>query len=84
MIRQKALFLICFLLLSAVGMAKSRYKDINYPTPNFDPKKTNLGTPDKPCGGSVDANPKTCCQTIHDCQKVVPLHYESEWQYKYV
>ena len=42
------------------------------------------GTPDKPCGGSVDANPKTCCQTIHDCQKVVPLHYESEWQYKYV
>ena len=43
-----------------------------------------LGTPDKPCGGSVDANPKTCCQTIHDCQKVVPLHYESEWQYKYV
>ena len=45
---------------------------------------TLLGTPDKPCGGSVDANPKTCCQTIHDCQKVVPLHYESEWQYKYV
>jgi len=43
-----------------------------------------IGTPDKPCGGSVDANPKTCCQTIHDCQKVVPLHYESEWQYKYV
>ena len=45
---------------------------------------TIFGTPDKPCGGSVDANPKTCCQTIHDCQKVVPLHYESEWQYKYV
>lgn len=27
---------------------------------------------------------KTCCQTIHYCQKVVSLHYESEWQYKYV
>ena len=23
---------------------------------------------------------KLCCQTIHDCPKVVPLHYESEWQ----
>ena len=34
--------------------------------------------------GGADANPKTCCQTIHDCQKVVPLHYESEWQYKHV
>ena len=21
---------------------------------------------------------KLCCQTIHDCPKVVPLHYESE------
>ena len=42
MIRQKALFLICFLVLSAVGMAKPKYKDINYPTPNFDPNKTNL------------------------------------------
>ena len=21
---------------------------------------------------------KPCCQTIHDCPKVVPLHYESE------
>lgn len=29
-------------------------------------------------GGCADANPKTCCQTIYDCQKVVPLHYESE------
>ena len=29
-------------------------------------------------GGYADANPKTCCQTIYDCQKVVPLHYESE------
>ena len=35
-------------------------------------------------GGSADANLKTCYQTIHDCQKVVPLHYESEWQYKHV
>ncbi|WP_071122138.1 DUF6712 family protein [Prevotellamassilia timonensis] len=23
---------------------------------------------------------KLSCQTIHDCPKVVPLHYESEWQ----
>ena len=23
---------------------------------------------------------KLCCQTTHDCAKVVPLHYESEWQ----
>ena len=42
MIRQKALFLICFLVLSAIVMAKPKYKDIYYPTPNFDPKKTNL------------------------------------------
>ena len=21
-------------------------------------------------GGSTDTNPKTCCQTVHDCQKV--------------
>ena len=35
-------------------------------------------------GGCADANPKTCCQTIHYCQKVVSLHYESERQYKYV
>ena len=40
--------------------------------------------PTNPVGSRADANPKTCCQTIHDCQKVVSLHYESEWQYKYV
>ena len=29
-----------------------------------------IGATDKPCGeGRADANPKTCCQTIHDCKK---------------
>ena len=51
---------------------------------NENPYKIIKGASDKPCGGSADANPKTCCQTISDCQKVVPLHYESEWQYKHV
>ena len=23
---------------------------------------------------------KLCCQTIHDCPKVLPLNYDSEWQ----
>lgn len=42
MIRLKSLFLISLLALSAACMAKTKYKDINYPTPNYDPNKTNL------------------------------------------
>lgn len=39
------------------------------------------GAPDKPCGvGCADVNPKTVAKRYMIVQKVVSLHYESEWQ----
>lgn len=42
MTRQKTFFLVSFLVLSSVCMARTKYKDVSFPTPNYDPKKTNL------------------------------------------
>ena len=43
-------------------------------------KKINSGAPDKPCGvGCADVNPKTVAKRYMIVQKVVSLHYESEW-----
>ena len=40
-----------------------------------------FGAPDKPCGvGCADVNPKTVAKRYKIVQKVVSLHYESEWQ----
>lgn len=40
-----------------------------------------LGAPDKPCGVvCADVNPKTVAKRYMIVQKVVSLHYESEWQ----
>ena len=45
------------------------------------PKSEKLGAPDKPCGvGCADVNPKTVAKRYMIVQKVVSLHYESEWQ----
>lgn len=39
------------------------------------------GAPDKPCGVvCADVNPKTVAKRYMIVQKVVSLHYESEWQ----
>ena len=44
-----------------------------------------FGAPDKPCGGAVlMLTQKHVAKRYMIAQKVVPLHYESEWQYKYV
>ena len=44
-----------------------------------------LGAPDKPCGEAVlMLTQKHVAKRYMIAQKVVPLHYESEWQYKYV
>ena len=41
----------------------------------------NMGAPDKPCGVvCADVNPKTVAKRYMIVQKVVSLHYESEWQ----
>ena len=41
----------------------------------------DVGAPDKPCGvGCADVNPKTVAKRYMIVQKVVSLHYESEWQ----
>lgn len=40
-----------------------------------------FGAPDKPCGVvCADVNPKTVAKRYMIVQKVVSLHYESEWQ----
>ena len=44
----------------------------------------NTGRTRQTLWGAKQMLTQNCCQTIHDCQKVVSLHYESEWQYKYV
>ena len=42
---------------------------------------TDYGAPDKPCGVvCADVNPKTVAKRYMIVQKVVSLHYESEWQ----
>ena len=44
-------------------------------------KAVQNGAPDKPCGvGCADVNPKTVAKRYMIVQKVVSLHYESEWQ----
>ena len=44
-------------------------------------KMKKYGAPDKPCGvGCADVNPKTVAKRYMIVQKVVSLHYESEWQ----
>ena len=43
------------------------------------------GAPDKPCGEAVlMLTQKHVAKRYMIAKKVVPLHYESEWQYKYV
>ena len=43
------------------------------------------GAPDKPCGRAVQMlTQKHVAKRYMIAKKVVPLHYESEWQYKYV
>ena len=43
--------------------------------------KDYIGAPDKPCGVvCADVNPKTVAKRYMIVQKVVSLHYESEWQ----
>ena len=42
MIRIKAFFMLFLFALSSACIAKTKYKDIYYPTPNYDSKKTNL------------------------------------------
>ena len=37
-----------------------------------------MAHPTNPVECCADANPKTMLPKIHDCPKVVPLHYESE------
>ena len=45
----------------------------------------NMGAPDKPCGRAVQMlTQKHVAKRYMIAKKVVPLHYESEWQYKYV
>ena len=44
-----------------------------------------LGAPDKPCGRAVQMlTQKHVAKRYMIAKKVVPLHYESEWQYKHV
>ena len=43
------------------------------------PKLEEKGRPRQTLWSAVQMlTQKLCCQTIHDCPKVVPLHYESE------
>ena len=43
------------------------------------------GAPDKPCGRAVQMlTQKHVAKRYMIAKKVVPLHYESEWQYKHV
>lgn len=57
---------------------------INYEIDDVEQQIENLeknGAPDKPCGvGCADVNPKTVAKRYMIVQKVVSLHYESEWQ----
>ena len=54
---------------------------IVYPKTKEQEKLNKLGAPDKPCGvGCADVNPKTVAKRYMIVQKVVSLHYESEWQ----
>ena len=47
--------------------------------------KNVFGAPDKPCGRAVQMlTQKHVAKRYMIAKKVVPLHYESEWQYKYV
>ena len=51
---------------------------INFFSENYSRK---VGAPDKPCGVvCADVNPKTVAKRYMIVQKVVSLHYESEWQ----
>lgn len=74
---------ICFVIksLSAAktDIVKTRQSEIIFSRFIFSAHPTNPVGKDKQM-----LTQKLCCQTIHDCQKVVPLHYESEWQYKHV
>ena len=45
----------------------------------FETKSETLGRTRQTLWSAVQMlTQKLCCQTIHDCPKVVPLHYESE------
>ena len=60
----------------------SRIKELqNFLMGCFHQELKNYGAPDKPCGVvCADVNPKTVAKRYMIVQKVVSLHYESEWQ----
>ena len=68
-------FVKCFLVWTLIGAIRGAFIAENY----WEYKNMISGRTRQTLWSAVQMlTQKLCCQTIHDCPKVVPLHYESE------